>query len=158
MLLFKKIRTVGRVHCIGIACILCINEPCIATSIMPEIYSQQAPNITRVKDKLTPEEITQIEKIRNDFDQKLIVSKKNLARMQALFNQNLRIDTRETEIRQTFPPVAKAMEDIVVQQIMMMQNINKVISAHKLATSPVPQDLTQMAIESAHELAADKNR
>ena len=158
MLTLKKIHTVGIVNCIGIASILCINGQCIATSIMPEIYSQQAPQIKRVQDKLSAEEITQIENIRNDFDQKFIVSKEHLARVQALFNQNLKIDTDETAIRQTFPPVAKAMEDIVVQQIMMMQKVNKVISAHKLATLPVPQDLTQVAIESSHRLAEDKKR
>lgn len=159
MLTLKKIRTVGIVNCIGIASIVCISGQCMATSIMPEIYShsQQNPQIKRVIDTLSEEEISQIETIRNDFDQKLIASKEHLARVQTLFNQNLKVDTNETAIRQTFPPVAKAMEDIVVQQIMMMQKVNKVISAHKLAASDVGSDFTQVAIENSQELAADKN-
>ena len=152
MLKLKKIRTAGIVNCIGIVSILCVSGQCMGTSIIPTLSYEEEPATTKVENTLSAEEISQIENIRQDYTQKLIASKKQLVKVQKAFNQHLKIDTDETTIRLTFPPVAKAMEDIVVQQIMMMQKVNKIMSAHLVASSSVPQDLTQVAIENAHEL------
>nr|WP_319547924.1 hypothetical protein [Desulfogranum marinum] len=158
MLKLKKIRSVGIVNGIGIVCMLCISAQCMATSILPSLSTQDEPAATRFENTLSAEEITQIENIRNDFKQQLKVSKEHLARVQEAFNRNLKFDTDETVIRQTFPPVAKAMEDIVVQQIMMMQKVNKIISEHLLATSSASQALTQVASEDAHGLSVNKQQ
>lgn len=158
MLTLKKIQTAGIVNCIGIASMLCISGKCMATSIIPSLSYQDEPAVTRVENTLSAEEISQIQNIRQVFNQKLIVSKKQLAKVQGAFNQNLEIDTDETAIRGTFPPVAKAMEDIVVQQILMMQKVNKVIAAHMEATASVPKSLTQVALENEQEIPENQKR
>lgn len=153
MLKLRKIRSVGIANGIGIVSMLCISAQCMATSILPSLSNQEEPTVVKFENTLSTEEITQIENIRNDFKQQLKVSKEHLARVQETFNRNLKLDTDETAIRQTFPPVAKAMEDIVVQQIMMMQKVNKVLSDHMVATSAAPQALTQVASENAHRIS-----
>ena len=119
----------------------------MATSIIPSLSYQDEPSVRKVENTLSAEEVSEIQNIRKDFNQQLIVSKQQLAKVQEAFNQNLELDTDETAIRETFPPVAKAMEDIVVQQIMMMQKVNKIMSAHLVATSSVPQPLTQWPLK-----------
>ena len=130
----------------------------MATSIMPNLLYQTELTETKVENPLSADEISQIEQIRNEYEQQLKASKKKLVKVQEIFNQNLTIDTNETEIRLTFPPVAKAMEDIVVQQIMMMQKVNTIISAHMIANSSRPTTLSHVEPEKIHELNLNKKQ
>ena len=115
MLKLKKIRTTWIVNCFGFASILFVSGQCMATSIIPSLSYQDEPSVRKVENTLSAEEVSEIQNIRKDFNQQLIVSKQQLAKVQEAFNQNLELDTDETAIRETFPPVAKAMEDIVVR-------------------------------------------
>lgn len=120
---------------------------CYATSMhrqlpLPAGQQQADEQLDQILADLNTEEIEQIDIISKKFGEKRIQLEQKLNEVQKAFNQQLRHNSDEQTIRAAFTPIAKAMENIAVNQIMMMQEINTVISTHLQNKAELGEPLT----------------
>ncbi|WP_153305752.1 hypothetical protein [Desulfogranum mediterraneum] len=78
---------------------------------------------------VSPEGRRKIEAIYHDYEHRIAAFQKYLTKVQKDFKKHLREDSDEEIIRKAFNPIAAAMEDLAVHQIMMIQEIKRVISS-----------------------------
>jgi|GEM_PF-3580801 len=120
---------------------------CYATSMHQQLplqtgQQQADKQLEQILADLNAEEIEQIDVISRKFGEKRVLLEQQLNQVQKAFNQQLRHNSDEQTIRAAFTPIAKAMENIAVNQIMMMQEINTVISTHLKNKAALGEPLT----------------
>lgn len=135
----RKMFTLVRI-CLSI--LLVQATTCYATSMRQQLPAQADQQMERILADLNADEIIQIDVISKKFGEKRVQLEQQLSEVQKAFNQQLKRDSDEQTIRTAFTPIAKAMENIAVNQIMMMQEINIVISEHLRKKAELGEPLT----------------
>lgn len=129
----QKIGKILALWGLGVLGALCITaQASFAISTTPQVIQGEIDaQLQQILNDLDAQEIIAIDVISRSYRAQRTVLEQKLRSVQSDFNQQLRFISEETAIREAFVPVARALEDMAINEVMMMKEINSVLTAHK---------------------------
>lgn len=104
-------------------------------------------NLQQVLEDLEPQELIAIDMINRRHYEQRIVLEHQLRLVEDAFNKQLKVNREEPAVRKAFAPVARILEEMVVNDTRMVTEINSILAAHQNLNTPQQADVANVEIK-----------